>query len=177
VPETVPGRRAQAREVRTRVVALRRDRLTFDQIGAALGVTKQRAYQLYREVLAEIPAAEVAEHRAEELLLIDDAIADLLPIARDHVRPRTSVEAWRAILGWAERKSRLLGLDMPVRTATQVTIDGEVERDIERLVAELLAMPATIAAEALPVAPAKALPAGDAVPGHRGPSRMLAAGC
>lgn len=137
MPETHPGHRVTAAERRAQVVALRRGRATFDQIGGALGVSKQRAHELYTQALAEIPAAQVDEHRAEELLLIDDAIADLMVIARDHSKPRTSVEAWNAIRGWADRKARLLGLDAPRRQAIEVITAELIEREITRLEAEL----------------------------------------
>src|ERR1035441_3982933 len=117
-----PGsdQRLSAAERRAEVVRLRRSRLRFDEIGQTLGVTKERAWKIYQEALAAlhapdalpaIPAQDVEEHRAEELMLIDDAIRGLLPIARDRQHTRTAVEAWSAIRGWAERKAKLLGLD------------------------------------------------------------------
>ena len=169
MPETVPGVRTAAAEQRRNVVKLRRQRLSFEEIGSRLGFTRQRAFQIYERALREIPAAEVSQHRAEELALYDDAVRDLLLIARDHRMPRTAVEAWRAILGFCERRAKLLGLDEPQRSAAQVTIDSTVEADIERMLAELLAM-SVVAAEVLPDA-APGLP-----PGHRGPSRSLSAG-
>lgn len=119
------------------VVALRRRRLTQDEIARRMGISQQRVSQLYRQALAEIPASQIEEHRAEELMLIDDAIADLMPIARDHDRPRSAVEAWNAIRGWAERKARLLGLDAPTRNAIEVITSDMVDAEIARLEAEL----------------------------------------
>jgi hypothetical protein len=119
------------------VVALRRQRLTQADIARQLGISQQRVSQLYAQALAEVPAAQVAEHRAEELMLIDDAIADLLPIARDHTRPRSAVEAWNAIRGWADRKARLLGLDAPARSKVEVITEEMVDAEIRRLEATL----------------------------------------
>jgi hypothetical protein len=137
MPETQPGQRITAAERRAQVVALRRGRATFDQIGRALGISKQRAHELYRTALAEIPAQQVDEHRAEELILIDDAIASLMIIARDHSRPRSAVEAWNAVRGWADRKARLLGLDAPRRQTVEVITSEMIETEIARLEAEL----------------------------------------
>lgn len=96
------------------VLQLRRRRVTFDEIAAHLGITREQAFEHYREAIAALPDAQLAEHRAEELLLADDAIRDLLSIARDHQKsPRTSVEAWNSIRGWAEHKAKLLGLGAP----------------------------------------------------------------
>ena len=119
------------------VVALRRQRLTQADIARQLGISQQRVSQLYAQALAEVPAAQVAEHRAEELMLIDDAIADLLPIARDHTRPRSAVEAWNAIRGWADRKARLLGLDAPARSKVEVITEEMVDAEIRRLETEM----------------------------------------
>ena len=119
------------------VVALRRQRLTQADIARQLGISQQRVSQLYAQALAEVPAAQVAEHRAEELMLIDDAIADLLPIARDHTRPRSAVEAWNAIRGWADRKARLLGLDAPARSKVEIITEEMVDAEIRRLEATL----------------------------------------
>lgn len=130
----MPARRqltpAQAERL-AEVVSLRRQRLTQDEIARRLGISQQRVSQLYSQALAAFPAQQVDEHRAEELLLIDDAISDLLPVARDHDRPRTAVEAWSAIRGWAERKAKLLGLDAPTRSEV-ITIDA-IDAEIARL--------------------------------------------
>lgn len=133
------GQRFTAAERRAQVVALRRRRLTFDQIGRALGVSKERAWKIYQEALAQVPAAHVDEHRAEELMLIDDAISDLLKIAKDHDKPRTAVEAWSAIRGWAERKAKLLGLDAPTRHEV-LTIDA-IDAEIRMLRAQMGELP------------------------------------
>ena len=131
------SQRAAGAEQRARVVALRRRRYSFEEIGRELGFSKQRAHQLYVKALAEIPAAQVEEHRAEELMLIDDAIADLLLIARDHDRPRSVVEAWNAIRGWADRKARLLGLDAPTRSRVEVITEDMIDAEIARLEVQL----------------------------------------
>ena len=138
------GQRVTARERRAQVVALRRRRATFEQIGRALGVTKERAWKLYQEALADVPVPHVDEHRAEELMLIDDAIADLMKLARNHDTPRTAVEAWNGIRGWAERKAKLLGLDAPQRFE-HLTIDA-IDAEIRMLKAEMGELPPVVPA-------------------------------
>lgn len=123
---------------RARVVEMRRDRATFDVIAAEMGVSKQRAHALYVEALHEVPAARVEQHRAEELDLIDRATRELLTLATDgDVSPRTRVEAYNAVRGWAERKARLLGLDAPAQVRAQVITDDMVDAAIEDLTREL----------------------------------------
>ena len=107
--------RAAAAERQARVVGLRRQRVTFAEIGRAEGISEQRAWQVYQAALHAIVAPSVAEHRAEEMMLADDAIRDLLSIARNHGKSaRTSVEAWNSIRGWAEHKARIGGLNTPM---------------------------------------------------------------
>src|SRR5690606_498026 len=88
------------------------------------------------EALAAIPAMQVEQHRAEELTLIDDAIADLWPIAHDHTQPRTALEARESVRRWAELKATLPGLDAPVR----VSVDAEqLGRELDAFIAALTA--------------------------------------
>jgi hypothetical protein len=126
---------AQA-ERRAQVVRMRSARLSFAEIGRRLDITAQRAGVIYRQALMDVPKANVDEHRAEELEFIDLATNRLLTIAMDSaVTPRTRVEAWSAIRGWAERKAKLLGLDAPTKHEV-LTIDG-IEAEIRRLELEL----------------------------------------
>ena len=61
------AQRLTAAEKRAQVVAMRRQRAPFEEIGRALGVTKQRSWSIYQRALREIPAAQLEEHVAEEL--------------------------------------------------------------------------------------------------------------
>jgi transcriptional regulator with XRE-family HTH domain len=118
------------------VVEMRRQRLTQDEIARRLGISQPRVSQLYSKALAMIPAAHVEEARAEELLLIEDALSALLVIARDeHTSPRTKVEAWTGARGWSERRSKLLGLDAPDRH--EYLAISEIDRQLEELKLEM----------------------------------------
>ena len=129
----VPAR-LNAAERRARVIEMRRNRMPFDEIGAALGISKQGAWNIYQTALREIPAASIALHRAEETALADEAIRDLLLIARDHRKsPRTSVEAWNSIRGWSEHLARILGMN----AAMKVEVSADVRIQILALAAEL----------------------------------------
>lgn len=143
-----------AAERRAEVVRLRRSRASFAEIGQALGVSRQRAHKLYVQELAKIPATQVEEHRAEELALIDDAISDLLLLARDHRRPRSAIDAWNAIARHVELEARLPDLFPAAKSRVQVITEENVQREIDRLSAELLTkrgeIPARPTALALP---------------------------
>lgn len=125
---------------REQVVQMRRARLSFAEIGRRLEITGQRAGQLYREALAEIPRQEVHEHRLEELELVDTAMNRLMSIAADpSVTPRTRVDAWSAIRMWSEHKARLMDLYPPTKTRLEVVTQDQIEaaiEDLERQIAE-----------------------------------------
>lgn len=130
--------RVTAAERRARVIQLRRHRATFEDIGKVLGISRQRAHKIYSDALREIPAPHLDEHRAEELVLIDDALRSLMIIAADaSVTARTRVEAWNAARGWAERKARLLGLDAPTQHRVDVIDDRVIDAELLRLTGEL----------------------------------------
>lgn len=123
---------------RARVVELRRARWYWSDIGVDLGITAQGAQQLYSAALADAPVAQIEEHRAEERELVDTATRELLELACDRdVTPRTRIEAWTAMRGWAERKARLLGLDAPTKVSASVITLEQVDAEIARLEQQL----------------------------------------
>lgn len=132
---------------RQQAVELRRKRWTFDQIGAALGVSAPRAHQLWKAGVEMAPVARIEEIRDEELEFADVAIRELLEIARSAdrgVTARTKVEAWSAIRGWAERKARIAGIDAPAKftrtnSAGEDAQDAELRRMIDEAKAAVLA--------------------------------------
>lgn len=138
-------RTVEVQQRAARVVELRRSRIPWDEISQAVGVNVARCKKLYNRALAEIPAQHVDEHRAEELMLVDDATADLMIMARDwRVSSRTRIEAWSTIRAWAERKAKLLGLDAP----TQVVHIDNIDKEIAALAREIEAMEASTASDA-----------------------------
>ena len=119
------------------MVQLRRDRASFREIGAELGISPQAAWKAYQKALREVPVADVETLRLEELELVDFAINDLLKLALDHRKPRYSVESWNTICRWSERRARLMGLDAPARKAIEVLTQDVIDKEIERLAVEL----------------------------------------
>jgi hypothetical protein len=110
--------------------------MTFDAIGHQLGISSQRAGRIFHDALAALPRHDIDELRTEETELIDHAVNSLIGIATDNTTsPKTRVEAWSAIRGWAERKARLLGLDAP-KTHAVLTLDA-IDAQIATLEAEL----------------------------------------
>lgn len=94
------------------IAKLRRRRVSFEEIAAHLGITQAQAAELYRQAIESLPEFKAGELRAEELLLADDAMRRLMTVATaEATSPRTAVEAWNSVRGWAEHRARLLGLD------------------------------------------------------------------
>jgi len=133
-------RTPEGAEKRQRIIEMRRNRMTQDEIARTLGISQPRVSQLYAEAIRELPSPTLEQHRKEEMELADAATQDLLLLARDsRLSARTRIEAWRTLCSWAERKSRLLGLDEPVRTRQEVITGSVVDAEIERLITEILA--------------------------------------
>lgn len=154
----IDPREQQKRE--ERILELRSQRVSFPQIAAELGVTKQRVHQIFEKARNRIPASRLADLRAEECELADNAIAALLTIAKDDrinpktgnpmVSPHARVEAWNGIRGWSESKRRLFGVDAPLRREITVLSDDVVDAAIKQLTddMELLSSRAQLAEEA-----------------------------
>lgn len=127
-------------ERRRRVVEMRRANQPFDEIGRTLGVTPQRAHQIYTDALSALPMQAVSEHRVEALARIDEAERALRGIATDpDTSPRSAVEAWSAFRLWEERRARLCGLDQPTRNEITVITEDAVAaaiREAEAAIAE-----------------------------------------
>lgn len=132
MPRSVEARLETANR-RANVIEMRRAKMTFAEIGEQLGVGRARAHEIYLDALRDIPAKQVDQHRAEQIELAATAIDDLLEIVRDHRQPRTAVEGWSAIRGWAERLAKVIGLDATVKVDATVTAGPEAP-DIVRLV-------------------------------------------
>lgn len=127
------------------IVALKRARVSFIDIGRRFDISDVMAGKIYRAALARNPlsAMQVDEHRLEETELCDTATRALLQLAlsterengRAVVSPRTKVEAWNAIRGWSEHKARMLGLNAP--TTVQVDSLSSLDAQIMELEAQL----------------------------------------
>lgn len=111
---------ARSASQRKTALELRVRGYTLKQVGAALGVSMQRAHQILATELAEVAAARkaLAEHQLEaELAAIDFVIAGMSPkVAKGD--PKAATAYLRAM----ERRAKLLGLDAP--TKTDVTSGG-----------------------------------------------------
>lgn len=132
--------RAQREERRRVAFELRKAGATFEEIGKALGVTRQTAHELVTKLLDEM-AAKTAEDvesvRAMELHRLDALFKGLWPSAS-----KGAPQAVEKALKVMERRARLLGLDAPTKVAPtspdgstpyQGMSDAELEARINEL--------------------------------------------
>lgn len=130
-------RRIKVAERQAQVVQWHADGMSFPAIGRELGVTPQRAHQIFKRALEKLPAAGLEEHRARHLALTQACIREQLDLARDQqVSPRTRIEAYSGVRGYLEREASLLGLNAPVRKEITVLTDDVISAAIERLKAD-----------------------------------------
>jgi hypothetical protein len=127
------------------VVDLYREGNTFEQVGAILGFTKQRAHQLYWQAMHAVVEQAVSAHRAAMI----DEIAEITRVANkilhsDHyahsngrvvIDPATDkpviddspkLDAARTIVAAQARLAKVLGADAVAKTEQDVSIKYEV---------------------------------------------------
>ena len=124
------------RERRAQAVRLRAEGLTFEQIGAELGVTRARAHQIVRAELEAVRVDDVNELRAvaqERLELIWRAA---YPLAQKGSAPHAIV-CLRAL----ERSARMNGLDTPADVALGVVYQTEFDKVVAALTRPVVAEP------------------------------------
>lgn len=131
-----PARKEDAQRRRADVMRMRREGQTFEAIGDELGVTKQAVHKIYTKALAEIPAQEVTEYRAEQADRLDALLVKANEVlAAQHVvvqhgkvvmqdgKPLPDngpvLDAIKAVLAIEDRRAKLLGLDTPVKQQLQ----------------------------------------------------------
>ncbi|MEU8362337.1 hypothetical protein AB0C27_40595 [Nonomuraea sp. NPDC048882] len=125
---------------RTKVMELKRRGHSFEAIGAQLGISKQRAHQLYWDTLKKIPVQEVAEYRVEQAERLDEMLRRAYEVLeRRHITVSNgrviyhedepladdgpTLQAIRTVLAIEEQRARLLGLNAPVKQE----LGGEVQ--------------------------------------------------
>jgi hypothetical protein len=113
-----------------RVLELKREGATFDEIGVDLGISRQRAHQLYNEATLTVPAEQTEAARSRSEVLADAAIEDLTSIATDPGNSaRERIAAWDSVCRWDQRRARIRGTDMPSRVRAELAV-AEVEETL-----------------------------------------------
>jgi hypothetical protein len=123
---------AAVRQREAHAVDLRAEGLTYAEIGARLGVSRQMATRVVSRGLRALP-----RESATELVALQDAQLDLLwaamfPRAAEG-NPRHAVVCLRVL----ERRARLHGLDQPTKLEVGMSVEevDALDREIEQLLA------------------------------------------
>jgi hypothetical protein len=134
------------------IIEQRTKRVPFADIGANLNISPQRVHQIFQAARDRIPAARLADLRAEESELIDRAIAGLLVIAETAKSDHAKVNAWLAIIRASESKRALFGADAPQRKEITVLTEDAVDAAIRKVNEEHEALIAQAKANGVDVA-------------------------
>jgi hypothetical protein len=103
----------------------------FAEIGAELGISRQRAHQIHNAALARSPERHIERHRQQQAELLTAVNTELLAVARDRsVATGTRVKSYEALIKGSERLSRLLGLDAPTRQEVAVLTVDAITREL-----------------------------------------------
>jgi hypothetical protein len=138
------ARKALMLERQVKALELRRMGKGYIEIAAALGIGKSQAHRLVQAGLQDAKAqidAEASELKAEEISRLDAMLAGLWPAAR-----KGEVTAIDRVLKIMERRSKMLGLDAPVKLAhggdpdappikSEQQVHAMSDADLERLAA------------------------------------------
>jgi len=148
----VTNRTATAAERQREALELRKRGLSFDAIATQVGYAdRSAARKAIRVAIAEItrePAEEVKKlelERLDALYVSAMAIVDAAPSIPDDEGPdeaydaamKTRLDAIRTALKVSERRSKLEGLDAPVKTQDVSPYDGMGKDELEAKAAEL----------------------------------------
>lgn len=137
-----------AAERRVRAMELRREGKSYSKIGTELGCTAQRAHKIVTEELQKVRdklTEETSEVKTLELQRLDD----LFVVAHTEAEAG-NLPAIDRCLRIMERRSRLLGLDMPEKMEHIGTVVQDIPPTPEVLVAQNNLLKAVANAKAKP---------------------------
>jgi Stage III sporulation protein D len=144
------GRDPVARQVaaarKAQILELRLRRVTFEQIGKMMGISKQAAHKNYTSALNELPNKLARRVRKEELEVLDRLDAEFWriissPAAKED--PDLVLRAGGRILDTQTRRAKLLGLESPEQIALILEADdwkekaAQEQEELEKLIRAL----------------------------------------
>jgi hypothetical protein len=131
-------RHTESAHRRAQVLTARLAGATFEQIGRSLGITRQRAHQLYLDAMRQTVQEPAEQLRELEAARLDHLQARLTPLLG---QPGQVIPAALALLKVQESRRRLFGLDAPARVTAAVTLRDvsvdDIDEELARLQAEL----------------------------------------
>jgi hypothetical protein len=122
-----PVKRQAAAARKAQILELRLRRVTFEQIGKALGISKQAAHKTYMRALNQLPNKLARMARKEELEVLDRLEAEFWRIISSPAAKEDHDLVLRAggrILDTQTRRAKLLGLESPEQIALTLEADN-----------------------------------------------------
>ena len=120
------------------------DEWTYDEIGTELGVSGQRAHQLYEKAKRVFPAQRLEQRRNAARRRYGEIRSTLWDTA-NNCGPKAyhnKIRACEALIRLEDREAALDGLDMPRQNELKVISQDVLEGEIQRLTQEMSAMDA-----------------------------------
>lgn len=118
----------RAAQRRLEAIQLRRDGLSFTEIGSRLGISRQMANRIVRRELQNLQALSLQEAdllRTLEADRLDLLLKSFMPKAREGDHKAADV-----VLKVIDRRAKLFGLDAPTRTENQVSFDRMSDQEL-----------------------------------------------
>ena len=122
---------AESAQKDTEALRLRSSGMTYSRIAEALGISKSHAYYRVQNALAAIPAEAVDEYRRLENERLDQLLEVAMAKALDPEAKGGALFAIDRVLAIQDRRTKLLGLDAPIRHEV-ITLDY-IQSEIIRL--------------------------------------------
>src|SRR5712675_1022379 len=126
-----PVKRQAAAAREAQILELRLRRVTFEQIGKALGISKQAAHKAYARALNRLPNKLARLVRKEELEVLDRLEAEFWRIISSTAAKEDHDLVLRAggrILETQARRAKLCGLEAPNQIALTLEADDWKEK-------------------------------------------------
>jgi DNA-directed RNA polymerase specialized sigma24 family protein len=129
-----PAARQAAAARKAQILELRLRRVTFEQIGKMIGISKQAAHKTYMQALNQLPNKLARMVRKEELEALDRLEAEFWriissPAAKED--PDLVLRAGGRILDTQARRAKLCGLEAPNQIALTLEADDWKEKQAQ----------------------------------------------
>lgn len=131
--------RVQELELEAEALTLRLGGMSYRRVADAQGCSVSTAHdRVDRALRAYVPQEDVDQLRKIEGERLEATISRVLEvITSDEASAKQVLDAAMVLARLQERKAKLYGLDTPVTQRVEVTQVDQLDRDIERLLAEL----------------------------------------
>lgn len=123
------------------VTALRRQRYSYSQIGKALGITRQAAWEIHQAALKRLAETATPDElaRLEEIEFLEGVIGQYMAVYEQTKasKPRTAIEALNGMHRYVDSLHKLKGVHPPLQIEHRVISISDLEAELLKIQAEL----------------------------------------